>query len=185
MPRFNPEKWKPTDDSSPGLRTEDPRRVVLARSIDRTGRLGCPCGCDEFPDGDKAVFRMGHDARLRGKLIRAHLMGVEVRYVVFDWDGKPLDEEYVSTAEEVAKRYDWIPYLESAVLRREGKNRELLKKALGEERLVKVGRWEVTGQVVAVFRLNRKDMVEVEYVNKAGDIKRVRIPADETEEING
>lgn len=174
MPRFAPEKWKPTDDSSEGFRTLDPTCVVLNVALDvERGRLGCPCGCGEFPLGEKAIFNMGHDARLRGKLIRAHLMGVRIRIHSDGTLGEPL------SAELMAEQFDWVPYLEAAVLRREGKNREVLRRALGSERLVKVGRWEYTGQVVSVYRTKQADMYEIEYVNQAGDVKRVRVPADQ------
>lgn len=173
MAKFNADKWKPSDDSSPGHRTDDPTCVVLAVSMTPSGGLGCPCGCGDFPAGTKTTFCMGHDARLRGILIRAHLMGVSIRY----WAGGVLGDP--APAYDVAAQYYWKSYLDSAVLRREGKNRELLQEALGQERLVRVGRWEYTGQVVAVFRMKTVDMLEVRYVNKAGDIKTVKVPANE------
>lgn len=179
MPRFNPNKWKPTDDSTPGLRTIDPQRVVL-----HTPSGACPCGCGIPPLGTKATFGMGHDARLRGKLIRAHLMGVEIREI----DCKSIVEAQpndglVWTAKDVAARYGWGSYLDSAVLRREGKNREVLRKALGSERLVHIGRWDFTGQVAAVYRTNNQDMFLIEYVNPAGEIRQKRVPASDTKEI--
>lgn len=175
MPRFNPDRWKPTDESSPGCITLDPHSVVLRVNIrDEDGRMGCPCGCGEFPLGTKAIFCMGHDARLRGKLIRAHLMGVRVRYYAGGVLGDPTD------AEVLASQYAWKAYLDEAVMRREGRNREVLKRALGSERLVKVGRWEFTGQVVAVYRMNDEDRYRVEYVNKAGDIKTTSVAASDS-----
>lgn len=173
MAKFNPERWKPSDDSSPGYRTLDPKSVVLKVTVTDGGRLGCPCGCGEIPLGTKAVFCMGHDARLRGILIRAHLMGVPVRYWTQGVLGDPKD------AYDIAAGYYWKSYLDDAAMRREGANRDLLRKTIGSDRLVKVGRWEYTGQVVAVFRLKREDMVEVKYINKAGDEKTIRVPAAE------
>jgi hypothetical protein len=176
MPKFNSDRWKPVDDSSPGYRTLDPTCVVLNVGLRMEGpgsAMGCPCGCGEFPMSDRTTFCMGHDARLRGILIRAHLMGVKVRYYMGGTLSDPVD------AEMLAEQYHWKSYLTGAVMRREGKNREVLKRALGTERLVKVGRWEYTGQVVAVFRTNREDMYEIEYVNQAGDIKKIKVPADE------
>lgn len=179
MPRFNPNKWKPSDDSTPGLRTIDPRRVVL-----HTPGGCCPCGCAIPPLGAKATFNMGHDARLRGVLIRAHLMGVEIREV----DCRSVveaekDSGLVWTAEDVAARHGWKKYLDAAVLRRDGKNREVLRKALGSERLVRVGKWDFTGQVAAVYRTSNVDMFEIEYVDPAGEIRHKRVPAAETEEV--
>lgn len=174
MPRFAPERWKPVDDSSPGYRTMDPTCVVLnvGLRIEGPGQaMGCPCGCGDFPASERTTFCMGHDARLRGILIRAHLMGVKIRFHMDGTLGEPAD------AESLAEQYHWTSYLHTAVLRREGSNREVLKRALGSERLVKVGRWDYTGQVVSVFRTNREDMYEIEYVNKAGDVKKVKVPA--------
>lgn len=173
MAKFNSDRWKPVDDSSPGYRTLDPTCVVLNVRVGVENDIGCPCGCGDFPSGRKATFCMGHDARLRGVLIRAHLMGVKIRYYIDGTLGEPAE------AEKVAEYYHWTSYLTGAVLRREGKNREVLKRAMGTERLVKVGRWEYTGQVVAVFRTKNDDMYEIEYVNKAGDVKKVKVPADE------
>ena len=34
-------------------------------------RAPCACGCGETPQGRRARFRPGHDARLRGVLLRA------------------------------------------------------------------------------------------------------------------
>lgn len=35
----------------------------------------CGCGCKEAVKGKTARFRPGHDARLRGELLRAHAAG--------------------------------------------------------------------------------------------------------------
>lgn len=171
MAKFQPEKWKPSDDSSIGYRTLDPTCVVLNMAYGQ--RVGCPCGCGGVPSGPKATFCMGHDARLRGILIRAHLMGVRIRYYVDGKLGEPIDPY------DVAGAHVWKSYLDAAVMKREGKNREVLRRAIKSERLIRVGRWETTGQVVAVFRTNNVDMYEVEYVNKAGESKKVRIPAED------
>lgn len=183
MPRFNPNKWKPTDDSSPGLRAAlDPGVVALLWKIRYSDlRFGCPCGCGEFPLGDKATFCMGHDARLRGVLIRAHLMGVKIEYYR-DLTGS--NNSGPMTAMDIAEAYGWGHYLDAAVLRREGKNREVLRRAIGSDRLIKVGKWSFTGQVAAVYRTNNVDMYEVEYVDKAGESRRKRVPAAETEEVS-
>lgn len=172
MPRFSPEKWKPEYDSSPGVFQLDPGCVVLLRP----DVLACPCGCGELPRGVKATFCMGHDARFRGILIRAHLMGVEVRWARSD--GALTDP---SPAMELAKDLDWKEYLLSAELRRDGKNRELLRRALKDPDLLKAGRWDYTGgQVVVLYKANSKTgMMNIEYVNQAGEIRKARIPASE------
>lgn len=184
MPRFNPRRWNPGKESSPGLRTVDPRRIVLAMSTETLTanrdepeiRLGCPCGCGEMPRGTNAKFAMGHDARLRGKLIRAHLTGTEILYVVEGKQMPPL------IAMQVAARYGWGHYLDAAILRREGKNREVLQRALGSTRLVRVGRWEYTGQVAAVYGTPDEAEYEIEYVTRQGDIRRTRVDAADTRE---
>lgn len=181
MPRFNGDKYNTAQDSTPGWKTHNPRHVVLLIAV-AGERFGCPCGCAGWPLGEKATFAMGHDARLRGILIRAHLMGKKIMYVAQSrtdgqWrhtDMPPLD------AATVAGKHLWTPYLDQAVLKREGKNREVLQRSMGSQRLIQVGRWEYTGQVCAVYRDERNtDMVEVEYVNAAGDIKRARMPLGE------
>lgn len=174
MPRFIPEKWKPEHDSSPGVFQEDPSCVVLLQYGD-----GCPCGCGMRPEGKKATFRMGHDARLRGILIRAHLMGVQVRYML---EGKTLVGP--TSAAELADQFEWREYLENAVLRREGKNRELLQRALKDPNLLKAGKWDYTGgQVVVMYKPNpRTQMMDIEYVNQAGEIRKSRLPAESVEE---
>lgn len=177
MPKFNANKWKPTDDSSLGFRTTDPRRVVL-NVLTTPQRVGCPCGCATMPVGAKAKFAMGHDATLRGKLIRAHLMGAEIR-IVYNGDE---NDSITLSAMALAEQYDWKEYLDAAVLRREGKNREVLQKSVGNERLVRVGRWEYTGQVAAVYRdPTGSDIHVVEYVDRAGQIRRTRVLAEEEE----
>lgn len=178
MPRFIPEKWKPEHDSTPGVAHLDPSKVVLYVNRTEEGRDGCPCGCGEFPEGEKAIFRMGHDARLRGKLIRAFLMGVSiVQYID--------EHEHEFTAMEMAKEYDWEEYLWSAQLKRDGKNRELLQQALKDPNLLKAGKWAYTGgQVFVMYKPNpRTGMQDVAYVNQAGDIRKIRIPASQAEEM--
>lgn len=179
MPRFAPEKWKPGDDSSTGYATLDPECVVLNVSVSKDPRtkrpVSCPCGCGEFPLGDKATFCMGHDARLRGVLIRAHLMGASIRHHT---DGVLSDPVAAIT---LAETHHWKSYLDSATVKREGKNREVLRRALGSPDLIRVGRWQYTGQVAAVYRLNGKGLVEIEYVNQAGDAKKIRVPEDAPE----
>jgi hypothetical protein len=180
MPRFNSDRYNTAQDSSPGWKTYKPEYIVLLLAVDTDGKLGCPCGCGGWPLGEKAKFAMGHDARLRGILIRAHLMGKQVFYVMRPPNGAAVDTVPLD-AMKVAQKYGWAKYLDDAVLRREGKNREVLQRALGSKRLIQVGRWEYTGHVAAVYRDGRNaDMVEIEYVNGAGDVKRTRVPLGET-----
>jgi hypothetical protein len=173
VPRFVPEHWKPKDDSSEGYATLDPDAVVLNVGI-RQGSPGCPCGCGDFPMSDTATFAMGHDARLRGKLIRAHLMGVPIRYHIGGILGDPIE------ASALADQYYWTSYLDSAVLKRDGRNREILRRAMGKPTLVRVGRWPLTGQVAAIYDEGNGTHL-VEYVNQAGDVRKIKVAADREE----
>lgn len=164
MPRHNLKKYDPKKESTPGREAEG--KLVLDVSGGK-----CLCGCDEKPSGKKSLFRMGHDARLRGKLIRAHL--TETPVVLIEGEARPIP---ATTALEVAERYGWQDSLLAAESRREQANKKVAHKALGSKRLVKIGRWEYTGQVVAFYR-NGEDKFEVEYVTKLGDVKRTLVNA--------
>lgn len=171
MGRFNEKKYDPRKESSPGKKAKG--KLIL-----RVKEGQCACGCGEAPSGSKSVFRMGHDARLRGKLIRAHLTGTPV--VLVD-EAQPSP---VSTAMEMAERHGWRQYLIDAETRREGKNRQVLNKALGSKRLIKVGRWEYTGQVVAIYEIQGNgEEYDVEYVTKMGDVKKARVPAKQAKAV--
>lgn len=181
MPRFTPSKYEPVRDSSPGFRTDHPDNVVLAIRQREDGTFGCPCGCMEAPLGANSVFKMGHDARMRGKLIRAHLTDTFIMVFYVAVDGT-VRESGPHPAGRLAKQYGWEEAIENAVLRRDGKNREVLRRALGSRRLVRVGRWEYTGQVVAVYGADENEFL-VEYVTRTGDVRRVRVPAEKAKEI--
>lgn len=170
MPRFNERKYDPRADSSPGIKEPGVVRLTFAEGL-------CPCGCGERPKSRASTFAMGHDARLRGKLTRAHLTGTPVQYVVGDRGLK------AQTAMDVASEHGWQSYLTDAALRREGKNREVLARAVGSKRAVKVGRWSYTGQVIAFYDTPGGDEYEVEYVTRMGDRKRVRVSVDEAKAV--
>lgn len=173
MPKFNPNTWKPTDDSSLGFRTTDPTRVVLNK-LTREDRVGCPCGCATFPTGKDAIFSMGHDATFRGKMIRAHLMGVEIMVV---YNGNE-DDTIVISAMELAKQYGQKKHLVDAEMRREAANRTVASKALkAGEAVVQIGKWKYTGQVVAFYRTSNPDQLIAEHVDRAGGIRRTRVNA--------
>ena len=175
MPRFERSKYRPERDSSAGFKQEAAKdeKVILAVPNEKS----CPCGCGERPKGKKATFAMGHDARLRGILIRAHLTDTPV---VYDY-AKP-GSRTAHEAMDLAAVHGWERYLEEAVERREDSNREVLAKAVGHQRLVRVGRWEYTGQVVAFYR-NGEDRYKVEYVTKLGAKKTTIVPISSTREV--
>lgn len=179
MGRLKIKNYKPEHESSPSLRMRAKKTGELwLLSKEQDGRLSCPCGCGKMPAGKKSTFAMGHDARLRGMLQRAHLTDTLVVEVLAGEDAEPTPV----TAKEVAERHGWMEALEQAELAREGKNRQVLNKAMGSDRLIKVGRWEYTGQVVAIYQ-NGDEHYEIEYVTKTGDVRRTRVKASEAKEV--
>ena len=190
MPRFNEKTYDPRNDSSEGFEQEG-KLVVLHQSakIDGKEQSSCLCGCGHYPHGRNSSFMMGHDARFRGALIRAHLTDTPVVIVTDDPTGRNSGPQHHAPipAAQVTDELGlpWAQYLESAEARREGKNRQVLAKAVGSERLIKVGRWEKTGQVIAFYegKSPDRDEYEVEYVTKTGDVKRTRVPVAEAKEV--
>jgi hypothetical protein len=192
MPRFDIKKYDPREDSSADyIQLAGKAKCVVLASVtrdgtqqaetgNRHGQLGCPCGCGGMPVGGKAVFLMGHDARLRGKLIRAHLTGTKVIRVL---DG---EEQLPVEAKAIAQLYgeSFTDALVAAEGRRDAANRNVLQRALDSQRLIRVGRWEYTGNVVAIYEAagGQPDLVEVEYVTSGGKTKKVKVALTDTEE---
>lgn len=181
MPRFNADKYQPGQDSSEGYKQEaDDKGVVVLATVRETrkGRVhrdGCPCGCRTIPKGKDATFAMGHDQRLRGKLIRAHLTDTPIQEILEGADRQPKPKP----AAALAVVHGWEEYLTAAEERRTAKNKEVLAKAMGSDRLVKVGRWSYTGQVIAVYNTPGGEEYDVEYVTATGNKKKIRVPADQ------
>lgn len=173
MPRFNPNKYDPKKESSKGVSLK-PNEIALRITLREDESPGCLCGCGDIP-GKGSKFMMGHDARLRGRLIRAHLTDHFVRRIYSD------GQESTISAFDWAKELGWEQYLKEAEARREGKNREVLARAVGSKRLFKVGRWQQTGQVMAVYETPEGNDYELEYVTKTGEKKTARVPARKTE----
>jgi hypothetical protein len=132
---------------------------------------------------------MGHDARLRGKLIRAHLTGTPVSFLVGGTATRPEGVDLPSVESDAAAHAaeffgeSFVKALEQAELKRDGKRRELVANALNSKRLIKVGRWEYTGDVVAIFDTPSGKEFDIEYLTKMGERKRVRVPADRAKEV--
>lgn len=72
-------------------------------------RPSCQCGCGEKPKGAKARFAMGHDARLKGMLVRASLAGVPVELT--DGNGKSETVDPIA----LAKRHGWDATVKASV----------------------------------------------------------------------
>lgn len=195
-------KYRPADDSSPGTEAWRPGfhgepdgfegLILDLRPIN--GQRVCPCGCRKIVAG-KATFAMGHDMRLKGKLIRAHITGTQVAELGIDGrTGDPHLWEPKSALEWAARystaKLDWVAMLEEAERKQgsdvrariERANREILARALGvqpgDRKLIRVGRWDYTGEVLAIYDVNGGE-VEFEYTAKNGEIKTVRKPASE------
>jgi hypothetical protein len=193
MPRFVQSKYDPRNDSTAGFKDVAATSgcVVLntkRRSLDEEYReqdrpLGCPCGCEGEPAGGKTTFLMGHDARLRGKLIRAHLTGTKVLRLVdgADPDEDNQGEDAMAVADEYGQSF--VDALRAAEDRRAGVARQVVQNALNSKRLVKVGRWEYTGQVMAIYDTPNGEDYEMEYVTRMGERKRTRVPKERTQEV--
>lgn len=189
MPRFDPDTYDAHDDSSVITLDEAaryPHHLVL-----RVNPGQCLCGCGETPKGSKSLFAMGHDARLKGKLIRAHLTGTPVTVITSR-------EAQTKDAVEAASEIGWDAYLREAEARQgmrlsdrvDAANKGVFTRAMatresedegtlapGDRRLIRVGRWDYTGQVLAVYEADGE--VEYEYVTKSGETKIVRKPMEE------
>lgn len=168
MGKLNLAAYDPTKEGTTGrkaapVRKANPGALVILRNEGQ-----CWCGCLENPTGPKRSFKMGHDARMKGMLIRAHLTDTPVVIVE---DGK---QAAPVTALVVAKRFDWQEYLKAATDRQAAKAQA--KPAakgvkIGDQRKIKVGRWEKDAIVVGIYG----DNVEFEYEAKGG-AKRVTKP---------
>lgn len=186
MPRFTPSKYDPLADSDTGSVLSYKELVEIQRE-EKALVIGwqagdCPCGCGDKPKGKKAHFAMGHDQRMRGKLIRAALTGTDV-VTVRDGERKRFPARMVAHAiDELAGGTSFRDSIKAAEERREQANAKLAQKAKGSKRTVKVGRWEYTGQVMAIFSTPAGDEYEIEYVTKQGETKKVRVPASQTKE---
>lgn len=178
--------YDPKNDSSPGTQAVRDREGFAGVILHRTDPANCLCGCDQPPMGTGRKFRMGHDARYRGILIRAYVAGAQV--AIYDGGGLAIHD-----ADELANELDWCQYLETAKRREDRKLEEKLERAntrlveqatgpqVGDLRLVRVGRWEYTGQVICVFEDD--DTIEFRYVTKSGEAKRVVKPRAEYAEL--
>lgn len=176
MNKFNPDKYDPRADSTPGL----PRRAGSISLLVGTGM--CGCGCGNAPTGDKARFQMGHDARLKGKLTRALAARVDVA-LVEETDGTVT---VVSPLEYAARfstdKVDWTALIQASVdkiLERRGRvdrrasERRVLDRAI-KDGAVRTGRWDATDSVAAIYRLEDGSF-EVEYVDEDGSIKQQKV----------
>ncbi|HXJ66017.1 MAG TPA: hypothetical protein VNN79_19835, partial [Actinomycetota bacterium] len=123
MGKFSPTNYDPRKDSSPnteayrpGYKGDPPglAGVILDRTTlpEPYAHLRpCPCGCRQ-PLAAGSTYRMGHDMRLKGILIRAHLTATDVN-VLGDggtWTGPAIEE----AARWSTANLDWEVMLKEA-----------------------------------------------------------------------
>src|SRR5687767_13001119 len=104
---FNKEKYDPKDDSSKGHAKDGV--LVIATKTRKDGdeeQESSLDGCLQFPKSGR--FVPGGDARLKGRLIRAHLAGVKVVRVKDGKAAKPV------TALSIAKELGWGDKIKAA-----------------------------------------------------------------------
>lgn len=185
MGRFNPDKYDVLVDSSPDsekLRVSP--ELVGALILTHTAG-GCECGCGRQVKSKHSQFAMGHDIRLRGKLIRAQLSGVRVARVDQDQNTIEIYPPLLLAEKYNTASFNWAEAVRSSASKQqdsvqrkvERANRQLLAKSsgpqVGDQTVVKVGRWGYTGNVMAI--LEGGDELLVEYVTKSGDLRRARV----------
>lgn len=192
MGKFRVRGYDPRADSSfgteswrPGFRNDPPglSGVILDRRT-HDGFRTCACGCKRKVAG-KATFAMGHDMKLKGILTRAHLTGTPVHVL----DDADLSEAKTRTAFEDAANWstpklDWQVMLREAEAKQGGDvrdtilraEREVTERALGVQvgslKLLKLGRWEYTGHVIAIYE--DADEILYEYVSRDGRVQQTR-----------
>lgn len=210
MPRFQITKYNPAADSSSTLSDRyytangdssanrgDFRRgdgqvaeVFLDWSTDDNGKRTCPCGCRESL-ARTARFRIGHDARLLGILKRAHITGTKVTIVK---DAATTTENAIDVAATFSTdRHDWVAELNHSAERHAATNRKKIEAANdevreeargpqpGNRRLIKVGRWNYTGEIVAVYQEDGDALFK--YTTAGGDVREIRRALSETADV--
>lgn len=181
MGRFNAKAYSPAMDSSFDLVNQAKQDNLV--HIDRTSGKGvedeamlCHCGCGQPTQGNKSMFRMGHDSRFKGILLRAHLTDTEIAVHTSGQISyfKPIE----LAAQYNTERYSWTGALHAAQDRaitstRTGDGTSKSGPQVGAPHLVKVGRWEYTGTIKKVA----KDGLHIEYTNGKGEVKSITVPA--------
>lgn len=175
MSKFNPTEYRPADDSTEGLPARPDVVCILV------GDGLCACGCGEAPAGRGTRFCMGHDARLKGVLTRAH--SAQVGIALYENSTGVAD---VVTALEYAARFsstktDWVKLVEDGAAKisarrgpdeRRAAERRVLERA-SRDGAIRVGRWEATDSVAAIYLEDGKYVVE--YVDAVGRIQQATV----------
>jgi transcription antitermination factor NusG len=169
MARFNANTYDPRVDSSDGavLKDVDPAgHVILVQDVG-----ACACGCMAQASKGRQ-FKQGHDARLKGILIRAHLTDTPVAIVKHKESGSGFVLGSIDPAMKVAQRYTWTKMLKVSEQAFKNRTARKARKAngngtavkVGDKRQIKVGRWMKDGVITRVHG----DTIEVEYDTKSG-----------------
>ena len=177
MNKYSPARYDPRDDSTPGLpRKEDYISLLVGDGM-------CACGCGSAPNGKTARFCMGHDARLKGMLTRAHSAGVGVA-LVEETTGAITTLEALEYADQFSsEKVDWRKLVSDATAKikerrgdidKRASEREVLRRAT-ENGAVRVGRWEKTDSVAAIYVVPGSGEYEVEYVDENGRIRSQKV----------
>lgn len=175
MNKYSPARYDPKVDSTPGL----PRRADSVSLLVGTGL--CACGCGMAPAGKKARFCMGHDARLKGVLARAQSAGVSVALVEESDGSTEVIDPLTYAGRFSTPKVDWVKLTQDAVAkiaeRRGGIDRRAAERRLladaAANGAVRIGRWDKTDSVAAIYR--GESGFEVEFVDELGRIKRVQV----------
>lgn len=120
MAKFNPATYDAKTDSSAGLSHGGVRLEHMTDLILQVSDGDCPCGCAEAPDRDKAVFRMGHDARLKGKLARAGAADVQVVIVDALRNVREITSPIEYASRFTSAKFDWAAYVTAAIAKSKG-----------------------------------------------------------------
>lgn len=114
MGQFDPKKYHPVHDTTPGLPIRADALGLLV------GDLLCPCGCgDTSANPTKTQFCQGHDVRLKGMLIRA--ASVEASIVLYNeldgWVEMETMDALAYADRFSTEKVDWRGYVSASVAR--------------------------------------------------------------------
>lgn len=176
MNKFSPARYDTSIDSTPGL----PRRAESVSLL--IGEGLCACGCGETLTGKKARFRMGHDAKLKGKLTRAHSASITIALIEETTGAAEVLEPLAYADRFSTDKADWRKIVTDSAAKvaerrgtidRRQAERAVLERAASDG-AVRVGRWDKTDSVAAIYRLPTGEY-EVEFVDEVGVIRQQKV----------
>lgn len=172
MNKYSPARYDPSVDSTPGL----PRRSDAVSLVVGIGL--CACGCGNNPAGRKAKFCMGHDARLKGVLMRAYSAGLNLALVEQTTGTAEVVDPLVYADQFSTEKVNWRKLVQEAAdrvrERRGGIDRRTAERAVLEraarDGAVRVGKWDKTDSVAAIYDLG-DGKIEIEFVDDVGRVR--------------